>query len=106
MGAKAPAGAVKRPHGWGSARQGSVWVRLQCGLTLFRMHMSEPPDFRKWAARVARQAGEEPDANEARRLMGIAEYWVRLAEIEDYQRSIAQKVRRPTRRNQHDQPSG
>ena len=43
--------------------------------------MSEAPDFRGWAARVARQAGEEPDADEARRLMGIAEYWVRLAEI-------------------------
>jgi hypothetical protein len=38
--------------------------------------MSEAPDFRSWAARVARQAGEEPDAKEAQRLMSIAEYWV------------------------------
>jgi hypothetical protein len=47
--------------------------------------MSEAENFRKWAAQVARQAGEEPDANEARRLKGIAEYWVRLAELEDWQ---------------------
>lgn len=45
--------------------------------------MSEAESFRKWAAQVARQAGEEPDANEARRLLSIAEYWVRLAEVED-----------------------
>jgi len=48
--------------------------------------MSEARDFRRWAAQVARQAGEEPDANEAQRLLSIAEYWVRLAEIEDWQR--------------------
>ena len=48
--------------------------------------MSESPDFRKWAARVARQAGQEPDSREAHRLMSIAEYWVRLADIEDWQR--------------------
>jgi hypothetical protein len=45
--------------------------------------MSEAESFRKWAAQVARQAGEEPDANQARRLLSIAEYWVRLAEVED-----------------------
>jgi len=45
--------------------------------------MSEARDFRRWAAQVARQAGEEPDANEAQRLLSIAEYWVRLAEMED-----------------------
>jgi len=44
--------------------------------------MSEARDFRRWAAQVARQAGEEPDANEAQRLLSIAEYWVRLAEME------------------------
>ena len=48
--------------------------------------MSEARNFRRWAAQVARQAGEEPDANEAQRLLSIAEYWVRLAEIEDWQR--------------------
>ena len=37
-------------------------------------------------ARVARQAGKEPDVNEAQRLMSIAEYWLKLAEIEDWQR--------------------
>jgi hypothetical protein len=47
------------------------------------MQMQTPAatDFRKWAAQVARQAGEEPDAAEAQRLMRIAEYWVRLAEM-------------------------
>jgi len=39
--------------------------------------------FRKWAAQVARQAGEEPDAAEAQRLLNIAEYWVRLADDEE-----------------------
>jgi hypothetical protein len=48
--------------------------------------MSETPDFRKWAARVARQADRERDATEAHRLMSIAEYWARLADIEDWQR--------------------
>jgi hypothetical protein len=48
--------------------------------------MSESSDFRKWAARVARQADRERDANEAHRLMSIAEYWTRLADIEDWQR--------------------
>jgi len=37
--------------------------------------MSEASDFRGWAARIARQAGQERDAKEARRLMSIAEYW-------------------------------
>ena len=47
--------------------------------------MSEAPDIRRWAAQVARQAGEEPDAQEALRLMRIAEYWVKLADLEDRQ---------------------
>ena len=51
------------------------------------MHMSQTPDFRRWAARVARQAGEEPDAKEAQRLMSIAEYWAKLADIEDTRES-------------------
>ncbi len=49
--------------------------------------MSEAPDFRGWAARIARQAGQERDAKEAQRLMSIAEYWVKLAEMEDWQRA-------------------
>ena len=48
--------------------------------------MSEALDIRRWAAQVARQAGEEPDAQEALRLMRIAEYWVKLADLEDRQR--------------------
>jgi hypothetical protein len=51
------------------------------------MDMSEAPDFRVWAARIARQAGQEPDAKEAQRLMNIAQYWVKLAEMEDWQRA-------------------
>jgi hypothetical protein len=42
--------------------------------------MSRGSQFRKWAAQVARQAGEEPDAAEAQRLLSIAEYWLQLAD--------------------------
>jgi hypothetical protein len=45
--------------------------------------MSDATYFRKWAAQVARQAGEEPDEAEAQRLLSIAEYWVQLADSED-----------------------
>jgi hypothetical protein len=45
--------------------------------------MSPGLRFRKWAAQVARQAGEEPDDAEAQRLLSIAEYWVRLADREE-----------------------
>jgi hypothetical protein len=48
--------------------------------------MPKAQDFRKWAHRVARQAGGEPDANEAHRLMSIAAYWEKLANIEDWER--------------------
>jgi len=48
--------------------------------------MSEAPDFRGWAARIARQAGQERDAKEAQRLMNIAQYWVKLAEMKDWRR--------------------
>ena len=51
--------------------------------------MSEAPDFRGWAAHVARQADKEPDTDEALRLMSIAEYSVKLAEIEDWERDSA-----------------
>jgi hypothetical protein len=53
------------------------------------MDMSEAADFRGWAARIARQAGQERDAKEAQRLKSIAAYWVKLAEIEDWQRDTA-----------------
>jgi hypothetical protein len=45
--------------------------------------MSDRNQFRKWAAQVARQAGEEPDVAEAQRLLSIAEYWLRLADSEE-----------------------
>lgn len=52
--------------------------------------MSEASKLRKWAAEIAVQAGEEPDACEAGRLMSIAEYWVRLAETEDWRHDHAE----------------
>jgi hypothetical protein len=42
--------------------------------------------FQEVAAIAARQAGEERDASEVHRLTSIVEYWVRLAEIEDWER--------------------
>jgi len=48
--------------------------------------MSQSPDFRSWAARVAGQAAKELDGSEARRLMSIAGYWERLADLEDWER--------------------
>ena len=48
--------------------------------------MPEAPDFRNWAARVADQASKESDLGEAERLIIIAEYWNRLADIEDWER--------------------
>jgi hypothetical protein len=47
--------------------------------------MSEPLDFRSWAARVADQAANERDDGEVLRLMSIAVYWERLADLEDWQ---------------------
>ncbi len=58
-----------------------------------QVQMSAVPDFRTWAAQVARQAGEEPNESEAQRLMRIAEYWVRLAERDDGQSAIARSVK-------------
>jgi hypothetical protein len=51
--------------------------------------MSRGSQFRKWAAQVARQAGEEPDDAEAQRLLSIAEYWVQLADREESNKSAA-----------------
>jgi hypothetical protein len=39
--------------------------------------------LRKWAAQVARQAGEELDDAVASRLLSIAEHYVELAEREE-----------------------
>jgi hypothetical protein len=47
--------------------------------------MSEPMDFRSWAARVADQAASERDDREVLRLMSIVVYWERLADLEDLQ---------------------
>src|SRR3984893_4921828 len=46
--------------------------------------MSDAKRLRKWAAQLARQSGEEPDAGEASRLLDIAESWVRLADHEEF----------------------
>lgn len=51
--------------------------------------MSDANHFRKWAAQVARQAGEEPDAADAQRLLSIAEYWLRLADGEESNQPVA-----------------
>ena len=51
-----------------------------------RDEMSESPDFRGWAARLASQAANERDGSEVLRLMSIAGYWERLADLEDWQR--------------------
>ena len=48
--------------------------------------MSEASHFRGWAARITRQAGQARDAKEAQRLMNIAQYWVKLAEMKDWRR--------------------
>jgi hypothetical protein len=47
--------------------------------------MSDSPNFRSWAARVARQATKERDTSEAQRLMSIAVYCERLADLEDWE---------------------
>jgi hypothetical protein len=52
--------------------------------------MSDTPDFRIWATRVTQQANNERDAREAQRLMSIAGYWKRLADVEDWQRDASQ----------------
>ena len=51
--------------------------------------MSRESQFRKWAAQVARQAGEEPDVAESQRLLSIAEDWLRLADCEEPNQSAA-----------------
>jgi len=48
--------------------------------------MSDESKLRKWAAEAARQAKAEKDVNEARRLENLAQYWTRLADIEDWRR--------------------
>jgi hypothetical protein len=48
--------------------------------------MSGDPDFRAWAARLAIKAGNEPDPEKFQRLMSIADYWKRLADLDDWER--------------------
>jgi hypothetical protein len=48
--------------------------------------MSEDPDFRAWATRLASKAGKESDPLECERLTSIAEYWKRLADLGDWER--------------------
>jgi hypothetical protein len=48
--------------------------------------MSKEPDFRAWAARLASRASKDPDPQEFQRLMSIAEYWKRLADLDDWER--------------------
>jgi hypothetical protein len=48
--------------------------------------MSEEPNFRALAARLASKAGEEPDPHESQRLTSIVEYWKRLADLDDWER--------------------
>ena len=67
----------------------------QCrGLPIRPDYCSDMPHgshYRKWAAQVARQAGEEPDAAEAQRLLSIAEYWVQLADSEESDQPAADR---------------
>lgn len=64
--------------------------------------MSEGPDFRVWAARIASRASKDPDPQEFQRLMSIADYWKRLADLDDWERdgfrpaSDAKPHRRPS----------
>ena len=48
--------------------------------------MSQVPDFRVWAARLASKADQEIDPGEMQRLMSIVEYWKRLADMDDWER--------------------
>ena len=53
---------------------------------IWRIGMSGDPDFRAWAARLASRADEDPDPRESQRLMSIVEYWMRLADLDDWER--------------------
>jgi hypothetical protein len=48
--------------------------------------MSDESKLRQWAAEAARQAKIEKDADEARRLASFAQYWNRLADLEEWRR--------------------
>jgi len=77
----------------------SEFQARQVGSSFEECIMSEGPDFRKWAARLASQAGKERDSHEVQRLMSIAEYWKRLADIDERERDIPSPDRgtlRPT----------
>lgn len=49
--------------------------------------MSDQSKLRQWAAEAARQAEAEKDADEARRLASFAQYWNRLADLEEWRRN-------------------
>jgi hypothetical protein len=66
--------------------------------------MSDEKRFRKLAAQIARQAGEEPDADEASRLLGIAEYWVRLADNEEFTECTKDRLRSRHQMSQNQNP--
>jgi hypothetical protein len=51
-------------------------------------NMSDGNQFRRWATQVARQVTEEPDAAEVQRLLSLAEYWVRLADSEEFNQPV------------------
>jgi hypothetical protein len=64
----------------------------------WRYDMSEVPDFRVWADRLASMAGKESDPIETQRLMSIVEYWKRLADLDDWERDGARPASEPIRR--------
>jgi hypothetical protein len=55
-------------------------------LTIVVLLESSMESRRKWAARLASQAGKERDSHEMQRLISIAEYWKRLADLDDWER--------------------
>ena len=59
--------------------------------------MSEVPDFRVWADRLASKAAKEPDPRESQRLMSIVEYWKRLADLDDWERTASAQLPRLNR---------
>jgi hypothetical protein len=63
--------------------------------------MSQVPDFRVWAVRLASKADQEPNPHESQRLMSIVDYWKRLADLDDWQRdgfrpASEESIRRPS----------
>ena len=63
----------------------------------WRDDMSQAPDFRVWAARLASKADKEPDPCESQRLMSIVEFWKRLADLDDWERDGFRPAKSPHR---------